>query len=403
MSSSLIVPVAKIKKVGVHPNASLLSVVEVLGYQVVVGLIEDPNGSIVRKFLKDQIDKKGKRIPLVADYEFNYFVENKDGSRVSVNPDEVETVKFSFQYNEGDLVVYFPGDTVLTDEWADAFNIKSLLKTGNRVGKVLLRGEPSFGLVVKVPEGVQWSEGDNVAEFYGATKYEPPFRASDGDAAAYDSEIDPYFDKFTDIQNGRLFTDVFIPGEQVVMSEKLHGCNDRVGIINGHKVAGSMELRRKPPEDGDFSKSRYWFPWSIPGVSKLLEDLSVNNKIVELFGEVYGNSIQKGFKYDAGNTIGFRSFGIKIGSHFLNWDDFEIKCVEYGIPVVPVLYVGKFDMSLILSIIEKTTTLGNAPVMEGGVVVSAPESIHPKIGRKALKYISNQYDLLKNKPDCKDV
>ncbi|MEI6064099.1 MAG: RNA ligase family protein [Pseudanabaena sp. ELA748] len=216
--------------------------------------------------------------------------------------------------------------------------------------------------------------------------------------------MDPYFDKFTDIQNGRIFTTIFQPGEEVVASEKFHGCNCRVGLINGHKVAGSMELRRSPPKDGDFSKSTYWFPWSIPGVPAMLESLAKDyGNVVELFGEVYGNSIQKGFKYDAGGGVGFKAFGSKVGNRFLDWSDFESKCLEFGVPVVSVLYRGPFDADKILSLIEGRTTMGEAPVMEGTVVVPVKERCDPKIGRVALKYISIQYDLLKNRPDCKDV
>ncbi len=189
----------------------------------------------------------------------------------------------------------------------------------------------------------------------------------------------------------------------IVAGVVVHNSNCRVSVINGHRVAGSMEIRRKEPENGDLPTSTYWFPWSIPGVKTLLEELSKTHKVVELFGEVYGNSIQKGFVYDAGRGLGFRSFGLKIDDRFLDWDKFEVLCNEYGIPVVPVLYIGPFDMHLILKIIENESTIGNAPVMEGGVCVSMPESIHPKVGRKILKFISNSYDLLKNKPDCKDV
>ena len=403
MATQLFVPVTKISNVKEHPNASMLGLAQVLGYQVVVGLVEDNFGSIVRQFLKNQRDEKGKRIPVASCDEVYCYVENRDGTKTSYPVADMETVRFAFQYQEGDSVVYFPSDTIITDKWAETFGVTTLLKSGNRVSKIALRGEPSFGLVVRLPDGVDWKEGDNVADYYEAKKYEPPVRTTAGDAAAYDSEIDPYFDKFTDIQSGRLYTNVFKTGERIVMSEKLHGTNVRVGILNGQKVAGSMELRRSPPADGDYSKSTYWFPWSIPGVVKLLEDLSSEYKVVEMFGEVYGNSIQTGFKYDAGNAVGFKSFGIKINNRFLDWDDFSSKCAEYGIPMVPVLYDGPFDFNKIAAIIEGDTTLGNAPAMEGGVVVSVPERTDPKVGRAILKYISYRYDLLKNKPDCKDV
>ena len=491
MSSSLIVPVAVIKHVKLHPAASFLSIAQVSNYQVVVGLVEDPKGSLVRHFLKGKLDDKGKRIPLSSTplsltgtelvLSYQCYTEDKEGVKTFINPEDVETVNFSFRYHEGDLIVYVPGDSIITDEWADKLGIKTLLKGGNRVAKVALRGEPSFGLVIEIPEDKKgiWQEGDNVADYFGITKYEPPVKANAGDAAPRDAEIDPYFDKFTDIQNLRFFTSVFQPGEEVVASEKFHGTSDRVGVINGHKVAGSMELRRAMPvrvpkneltneqmigmrvkkpsgkpfksgnkintvkeivdypnregvkafsfyeddsvvdcnncvpeslmnepvgfNDEEVKKSTYWFPWSLPSVETLLEELSKSHPIVELFGEVYGNSIQRGFNYDAGNGLGFRAFGIKTGDKFLDWQDFEDTCNKFGVPMVPVLYKGPFDMAKILALAEGNTTVGNAPLIEGVVVVPAKERCDPKVGRAALKCVGIGYDLLKNKPDSKDV
>ena len=405
MATQLIVPVVKIENVREHPNASLLGLAKVLEYQVVVGFVENQDGPIVRHFLKGKVDEKGKRIPLMGSPSDKFWTEDREGNKTFVGIEDVETTKFSFRYNEGDLVVYVPGDSVLTDEWAIKLDVKTLLKGGNRVAKIALRGEPSFGLVIEIPadkKGV-WQEGDNVADYFGITKYEPPVKTSCGDASPRVAEIDPYFDKFTDIQNGRIFVHIFASGEEVVASEKLHGTNTRIMVINGHKIAGSMELRREPPKDGDFSKSTYWFPWSIPGVCKLMDSLSqTRGNIVELFGEVYGNSIQKGFKYDA-TGVGFRAFGIKIGDKFLDWAEFEELCNSFSVPMVPVLYRGPFDMAKVLPLIEVPSTLGGAPVMEGMVIVPAKERCDPKVGRAILKYISIQYDLLKNKPDSKDV
>ena len=159
-------------------------------------------------------------------------------------------------------------------------------------------------------------------------------------------------------------------------------------------------------DDPEFKRNTYWFPWSNEGVRALLgtyQDMSTV-KTVELFCEVYGPSVQKGFKYDSeGGGLGFKAFGLKVNDRFYDWDSFEEICKEHGIPVVPVLYKGPFDQAKILAMIEVPTTLGEAPVMEGCVVVPAAERTDPKVGRATLKYISYQYELLKNKPDCKDV
>jgi hypothetical protein len=199
--------------------------------------------------------------------------------------------------------------------------------------------------------------------------------------------------------------DIEVEGEHSFVAEGVvvHNSNCRVGIISGQRTAGSMELRRQPPADGDFSKSTYWFPWSIPGVVELLESLSKENKVVELFGEVYGNSIQKGFKYDAGNGVGFRAFGLKIDDKFLDWSDFETFCTHFNVPMVPVVYKGTFDMAVISALAEGSTKVGEAPLIEGVVVVPKNERLDPRIGRVALKIVGYGYDLLKNKPDSKDV
>jgi len=99
MASTLTVPVAVIQNVRIHPNADKLDLCDVLGYQMAI--------------------PKGK-------------------------------------YKDGDIVVYIPADTILPNEWAEKFGVKDFLKgqEKDRVGKIKLRGEPSFGLVVGLPENL---------------------------------------------------------------------------------------------------------------------------------------------------------------------------------------------------------------------------------------------------------
>ena len=255
MASQCVVPIVELKNVREHPNASLLGLADVLGYQMIVALVEDPDGAISRWFLKDKRDEKGKRVPVLRSVtSLNlggsgkwvnlFYIEDKDGVKTRIeNENDVEEIKFSFRHKEGQLCVYFPADVLIPAEWADRFGVRQLLKgkDKDRVGKIKLRGEPSFGLVVDIPEGQDWKVGDNAAEFFGAKKYEPPIRVGCGDAAPHDSRIDPYFEKFTDVQNGRIFTDVFKDGEEVVFTEKIHGTNARIGLVAGQMVAGSME------------------------------------------------------------------------------------------------------------------------------------------------------------------
>lgn len=183
MSSLIIATVVSLENVRRHPNADALELADVLGYQVVVPL--------------------GK-------------------------------------YKTKDKAVYVPADAVVPDEWANRWGVKKYLRgqKNDRVGRAKLRGEPSFGLIVDIPIGENWDVGFDCTSFLGITKYEPPVKVGCGDAAERDPFVDPFFEKFTDVQNGRIFTDVLIEGEEVVFTEKIHGCfrhDAKVMLANGEE------------------------------------------------------------------------------------------------------------------------------------------------------------------------
>jgi len=370
MASELVVPVVKIQNVRAHPNADKLELCDVLGYQMCI-----PKG----------------------------------------------------RYKGGELAVYFPADTLIPAEWADKFGVRKFLKgkDQDRVGRVKLRGEPSFGLVADMPGCANWEEGKNVAWHYQCKKYEPPVKVGCGDAAAYDEKIDPYFEKFTDVQNGRIFTDILAEGEEVIFTEKIHGTNCRVGIVHEEYVAGSMEVRRKWPvkkdengnmkdcytEDGEMKASTYWFPLTMKGVRDLLISFSPamksedpQNMIAVLYGEVYGGSIQSlDYGIAKGKGLGFRAFGLRVNGRFLDWDDFVAICQKHGIEMVPVLWRGPYSMAKAKELADGKSEMAGH-IREGTVCYPVKERENPKIGRVILKFIGTEYELSKHKDeDTKDV
>jgi len=350
MSSSCIVPVVEIKNVRVHSNADKLEVCDVLGYQMCIG--------------------KG-------------------------------------QYKDGDRGVYFPADVLIPKKWAEKFNVLNFLrgKDKDRVGKIKLRGEPSFGLIVPVPPDQNWELGYNAADYFECKKYEPPIRPDCGDAEKYDSEIDPLFDKYCDIENGRIFTDVFSEKDNVIVTEKIHGTNCRIGFVNNIQVAGSMELRRKKPENqDDMERSIYWSPWNLLAVQKLMNFLKREHNVVIMYGEVYGGSIQSlDYGRPKGKGFGYKAFDLKVDGKFLDWLEFNSICCEYEVSTVPLIYQGPFIYKDILQMADgKTLVQKDLHMREGVVVKSIKEKIHPKIGRSILKYIGTEYSLANNS-DFKDV
>jgi RNA ligase (TIGR02306 family) len=210
---------------------------------------------------------------------------------------------------------------------------------------------------------------------------------------------------------------IFADGEEVVVTEKIHGTNCKIGNVCGVDIfAGSMEVRRKRPvnkesgapasfNDPEMKQNIYWFPWSLPGVADLINSLCKNNtKVITLYGEVYGSQIQS-LAYGLKGELGFRAFDLNVDGKYLDWDEFESLCKQYGVLTVPVLYRGPFSMEKMKELAEGDSTLPNAVHLREGIVVKPiHERTHPKIGRVVLKYISIAYDLSRHKDkDTKDM
>jgi len=347
MPSDLIVSVATIEELQIHPNADRLEIAIVLGWQCLV-----PKG----------------------------------------------------RHTAGETVVFFPPATLLPDQLAADLGVSNYVSNKKRypgfgmVSTTKLRGEPSLGLVVSPPENVDWAIGDNVADYYGAVKYEPPPQMSTGN----NSTQHPLFPTYTSINNLRNFPHILEEGESVIITEKIHGTNSRVGIIEDDseliEVAGSHHCRKASVKI--YADSFYWRPWEEPGVADLLNGSSKIHKQSVLFGEMYGTKIQGGFFYDADmGTIGYRAFDLLLDGKFVDHADLMTVCESFGVSTVPILYEGPFNMAVVKELsVGKSAVPSTAHVREGVVVKPVVERTHPKIGRVILKYISDSF-LVSRHPD----
>lgn len=345
--SSLLVTVTTISKVREHPNADKLDVAEVKGWQVVT--------------------RKG-------------------------------------EFTEGDRVVYFPPDTVLPQEVSDEFGVTQYLSKG-RIRCAKLRGEPSFGVVVKAPEGFELDQ--DVADKYGATKYVQPLRPTSGDQAP-DHGL---FVKYTEIENMRNFPAILEEGEEVVVTEKIHGTNCRVGtiLVEGAPIeedkavvmAGTHQTRRQCPEtEEERARHIYWYPTTLDSVKSLLAELSKKFKQVILFGEVYGKvqSLKYGVK-----GLAFRAFDLMLDGSYVSYNEFAVLMTHYRVPRVPVSYRGPFSLAKIKELSDgKSLMPGADHIREGVVVKPVKERTDPRTGRVILKYLGDSY-LLGKHTDYEDV
>jgi RNA ligase (TIGR02306 family) len=342
-------------------------------------------------------------------------------------------------YQNGDRVVYVTPDSLITEDLADLLGVRQHLSSvknsdgsfvtddnGNtmlRVRQAKLRGEPSFGTTI--PKDIVWSLssehcdidtldiGTNLAYELGILKYEPAMRSSAGDA-----EVDhPLFPKYTSIENLRNFPNVLKEGELVNITEKIHGTNCRVGLIEGEWMAGSHGLRRQDPaknlhKDSDIEKvlearaaNTYWHPLSLESVRNLLIELaSYGHQQVVLYGEIYGN-VQKKYNYGIKNGIGFRAFDLLVdGRYAFPETCFEL-CQKHGVETVPIFQTMPYNYKSIVETVENianSSTLSSEHPMEGVVIKPLEERTERSVGRVIFKYISNKYLFDKGGSDYTD-
>lgn len=331
-------------------------------------------------------------------------------------------------YRAGDLCVYVPIDSVLPRKIEDQlFPEGSKIKLQkSRVRSIRIRGAVSQGMLIRPDEfGLQGKkEGDDVTDILGIVKYEPPEESIPGllntSKASTRKQPNVHFRKYTDMENFKNHPKVFEEGENVWVTEKLHGTSAR------YMWAPREELR------GLFGRFITWFlklfglwrpfefvfgsrnvqlhvasnrnaKYELTNVyGKIAAQEDIINKLKPgegIYGEIVGPGVQKGYHY--GITEGkheFFAYDVLINGRWLDPHEFRAFCAERGFKHVPELYHGPYNKDVVLSYRDGDSTLGNQKVREGVVVKPEKESIYYG-GRKVLKMISDEYLLNKDNTD----
>lgn len=350
--SELIVEVCRVDKIEKHPNADKLSIVTVKGWQCIVGLN---------------------------------------------------------QYREGDLVVYCPPDSIIPTSLIEVYKLEFLKKNG-RVGTIKLRGSVSQGLILNVgPELGCYKLGENVAEKLHITKWEPPEPICIKGAVVSKKKSNPYFDKYTDIQNEKHFPNLFTIGDEVAITEKIHGTNFRAGrlkrgthnlwrrllnIFVGEYefVYGSHNVQKKP-----FVYKGYYKEDVYGAIAKRYQLDKILPKDCIVYGEIYGCNIQD-LTYGKGNEIDLVVFDVKVNGKYLDWIELKEFCKQYNLPMVPILFEGKYTKETVKLLTDGKSVICPTQIREGCVVKSQTEEklVAEHIDRKILKSVSVDYLLRKD-------
>lgn len=393
--------VVRIEQVLTHPNADKLEIIPIEGYQAVVG--------------------KG-------------------------------------QFKIGDLAYYIPPDSVVPDReeyaflWGNATYEGGTPERKRRIGAKKLRGEWSEGVLMPVSNGFMTSglpfakdalvrkngettfdfflvyPGDDVSERLGITHYNPP---EPGESTAPGgNEGNPKRFRWPRSFNGwkqlflmwlrgekreggislptydvdayKRYRGVLVPGENVRITEKIHGSNGRfiykkgmfgldkfyVGSRNLWKAPGSTCAWRKAAKDNSWIET--WCR-QHPGYA--------------LYGEV--TPTQKGYDYGSGckdplvPKIKFHLFDIRRpDGHWAEMSEWPSLLLpddltshwEISRSIVPLLYEGPWSEEIAKSFVDGPSTVPLTNHIREGIVIKAvPERTARGLGRVQLKIVSNDF------------
>ena len=272
-------------------------------------------------------------------------------------------------WKEGDLAVYVPVDAIVPVEqerWA-------FLTGHGRIRAKRLLGIFSMGLITK-PEP-DWKIGQDVQAELGITKWEPELDLH----TTGDTEQDPGFLPVYDIEGLRKYPNVLKPGEEVVVTEKIHGANARFAFHRGRFWAASRTQFKKAD-----ANSIWWRAAKTHELEKKLSQVPG----FAIYGEVYGQVQDLKYSVDPKDGVLFRAFDVRdiTKSRWLDYKEAFSFLRALDIPMVPELYKGPWDMDRVKPLSEGNTKIGSMDhVREGIVIKPTIERYDETIGRVILK------------------
>jgi tRNA-binding EMAP/Myf-like protein len=330
--------------------------------------------------------------------------ENADNLSITMVHGGYPCIIKTGQFAEGDLAVYVPVDALVPV----AHQAFEFLKTGDREFERIkarrLRGVFSMGLLVTAPPTAK--EGDDLQSHFGIQKWEPPAEKEPRGEFPVEEKLQriykpwPWWKRLLarwfpalfrkkvlscpvyDIEGYRKHKGILVEGEEVSITEKIHGANFRAVYTKGKFHLGSRTtFGRTSDSDWGVVAERY----DLARKMKRLPDLV-------LFGEVYGDvqDLKYGLPKGKVDLVAFDIMNIKTRK-YLDRGLFLSTCSMLGVPVVPELYRGPWKPELVSLSEGKTTMPGANHVREGIVIKPVVERHDHHFGRVILKLAGEGY------------
>ncbi len=294
------------------------------------------------------------------------------------------------EFKSGDKAVYIPPDFLIpTDHPSFAFLVREDGKPKERIRVRRFKGTISQGLLIPVPDELaDLPVGANVIEQLGIERYVPPIDTVGENFIGGPSGL--YCCKF-DVESWQRWHTMFKNGEIVHATEKVHGTSARYTYAKNSDGEWTQFCGTRVnwvKEDSSKNCNAYWR--AFKQCLAIGEWCRANPEKI-LYGEVFG--IVKGYKYGAeGDTVFFAMFGILNQNTWLNPDEARDSADVHGVPCVPLLYSGPFDIEKIKELAEGDSSwLGAKHRREGVVVLPSEERTDAELGRVQLKLVSNRH------------
>jgi RNA ligase (TIGR02306 family) len=305
-----------------------------------------------------------------------------------------QTVIRKNSHKSGDIVIFVPEKSLLPDNIANQGELRKYLKgpLKNRVSSVKLQKELSEGLILPdQPELSHIPIGDDISSLLNITEYLPVIPPSLSGTLESLPSFNTHILKH-DVEQFNLHKHEFIPNEEVIVTEKLHG-SQIIGILHKEQkiISSKGILSKNNASLKEDTNNTYWKSSYNSNIWNILSNNYNTNDTIQFFGEVI--PCQKGYNY------GFQSPTIKIfrllvNSQHVTYDNAPPEIKQLW---VPILYQGPYNTEIIYPLREGLETVsGKSQHIREGIVIS------PVIQRKSKKYGFYMYLKLIN-PAYKDT
>jgi RNA ligase (TIGR02306 family) len=295
-------------------------------------------------------------------------------------------------WSPGSLGAYLTPDSVVDVARPEFTFLPGGAGGKHRIRAKKLRGVISFGLLIPAPPDAK--PGDDVAERFGVEHYEPELKGAytGGEAESAPNHL-AHLSRY-DVDALRRYREVFVPGEEVVVTEKIHGANSRYCFLDGRMWCGSRSEWKRQDD------ANLW--WKALATTPTLEAhcRAFPGRVV--YGEVYGDV--QSFRY--GRRKGearFAAFDVLLDGRFLDAEEGRASLAREDVPVVPLLGIVPFDFDRICAMADgPSQVLGADHPREGCVIKPLAERFHQSIGRVQLKVVGADYLTMAEPPAPKE-